>query len=146
MKGVPENPTAWLYTVAKNKTKDYFKRSKIFTDKIALDIKHTQPNSDEIEINLSDKNIKDSQLQMIFAICNPIISIEGQIGLTLRILCGFGIEEISEAFLTNKETINKRLFRAKQKLKLVNIRIELPNEKEIDKRLEVVLKTIYLHI
>ena len=144
LKGIPKNPTAWLYTVAKNKTKDYFKRNKIFTDKIALDLKYAQANSDEIEIDLSDQNIKDSQLQMIFAICNPIISTEAQIGLALRILCGFGIEEISKAFLTNKETINKRLFRAKQKLRLANIKIELPNEKEIDKRLEIVIKTIYL--
>jgi predicted RNA polymerase sigma factor len=60
---------------------------------------------------------------MIFAICNPIISTEAQIGLALRILCGFGIDEIAEAFLTNKETINKRLFRAKEKLRTENIKL-----------------------
>jgi RNA polymerase sigma-70 factor (ECF subfamily) len=52
---------------------------------------------------------------MIFAICHPSIPAEAQIGLSLRILCGFGIEEIADAFLSNKETINKRLFRAKRK-------------------------------
>jgi predicted RNA polymerase sigma factor len=66
---------------------------------------------------------------MIFAICNPIIPTEAQIGLALRILCGFGIDEIAEAFLTNKETINKRLFRAKEKLRKENIKIEYPNLK-----------------
>jgi predicted RNA polymerase sigma factor len=91
---------------------------------------------------LSVKNITDSQLQMIFAICNPIISTEAQIGLALRILCGFGIDEIAEAFLTNKETINKRLFRAKEKLRIENIKIELPNESEINNRLETVLTTL----
>jgi RNA polymerase sigma-70 factor (ECF subfamily) len=144
LKGVPENPSAWLYTVAKNKTKDYFKRNKIFNEKIVLDIKYNQKSFENIEIDLSVKNITDSQLQMIFAICNPTIPAEAQIGLALRILCGFRIDEIAEAFLTNKETINKRLFRAKQKLRAENIKIELPNENEISKRLEIVLTTLYL--
>jgi RNA polymerase sigma-70 factor (ECF subfamily) len=81
---------------------------------------------------------------MIFAICNPIIPAEAQIGLALRILCGFGIEEIAEAFLTNKETINKRLFRAKEKLRTENINIELPSESDVTTRLETVLTTLYL--
>ena len=81
---------------------------------------------------------------MIFTICNPIIPAEAQIGLALRILCGFGIDEIAEAFLTKKETINKRLFRAKEKLRTENIKIELPIENEINTRLETVLTTLYL--
>ena len=52
---------------------------------------------------------------MMFAVCHPSISKEAQVGLSLRILCGFGIEEIADAFLTNKETVSKRLLRAKQK-------------------------------
>ena len=143
-KGIPENPTAWLYTVAKNKTKDYFKRHKTFSEKIVVDIKLNQSQSEEFEVDLSNKNITDSQLQMIFTICNPIIPPEAQIGLALRILCGFGIDEIAEAFLTNKETINKRLFRAKEKLRTSAIKIELPTENEINTRLETVLTTLYL--
>ena len=77
-------------------------------------------------------------------ICHPAISSEAQIGLSLRILCGFGIEEIADAFLTNKETINKRLFRAKEKLREEKIKIELPEISQIDERLETVLTTIYL--
>jgi len=144
LKGIPENPTAWLYTVAKNKTKDYLKRHKTFSEKIVPDFKLYQNQSEEFEVDLSHKNITDSQLQMIFAICNPIIPAEAQIGLALRILCGFGIEEIAEAFLTNKETINKRLFRAKEKLRTENINIELPTENDINTRLETVLTTLYL--
>ncbi|WP_309640684.1 sigma-70 family RNA polymerase sigma factor [Flavobacterium sp.] len=144
LKGIPENPTAWLYTVAKNRTKDYFKRHKIVEEKIIPSLKLNQNQSEEIEVDLSLKNITDSQLQMIFTICNPIIPAEAQIGLALRILCGFGIDEIAEAFLTNKETINKRLFRAKEKLRTENIKIELPTENDINTRLETVLTTLYL--
>jgi RNA polymerase sigma-70 factor (ECF subfamily) len=144
LKGIPENPTAWLYTVAKNKTKDYLKRHKTFSKKIVPEVKLNQNQSEEFEVDLSHKNISDSQLQMIFAICNPVIPAEAQIGLALRILCGFGIDEIAEAFLTNKETINKRLFRAKEKLRIENIKIELPNKSDINTRLETVLTTLYL--
>lgn len=144
LKGNPENPTAWLYIVAKNKTKDYLKRHKNFTEKISVDLKNNQFDMESIEVDLSPRNISDSQLQMIFAVCNPVIPAEAQIGLALRILCGFGINEIADAFLSNKETINKRLFRAKETLRKENIPIEFSSEDEISKRLETVLTTLYL--
>ena len=144
LKGVPPNPTAWLYHVAKNKAKNYLHRNSIFENKIIPGLQSTDPVIDQEEIDLSPQNINDSQLQMMFAICHPAISSEAQIGLSLRILCGFGIEEIADAFLTNKETINKRLYRAKEKLRQEKIKIELPKATEIDERLEAVLTTIYL--
>ena len=144
LKGIPPNPAAWLYKVAKNKAKNYLQRNSTFENKIIPEIKNDSVNFIEQEIDLSPQNINDSQLQMMFAVCHPSISTESQIGLSLRILCGFGIEEIADAFLTNKETINKRLYRAKEKLRREKIKIELPPEDEIDERLEVVLKTIYL--
>ncbi|HEY9364671.1 MAG TPA: sigma-70 family RNA polymerase sigma factor [Chitinophagaceae bacterium] len=143
-KGLPENPTAWLYAVAKNKARNYLKRNEVFTEKIAHQLNYSAEKSEDIEIDLSGKNISDSQLQMLFAICHPAISTEAQIGLALRILCGFGIDEIANAFLTSKQTINKRLFRAKEKLRIENVRIEFPDEKEINERSDTVLTTLYL--
>lgn len=144
LKGLPQNPVAWLYTVAKNKAKDLLKRNTLFSQKISPQIQYTTDDKNEIEIDLSAQNIQDSQLQMMFAICYPGISSEAQIGLSLRILCSFSIDEIADAFLTNKETINKRLYRAKEKLKQGNVKIELPSESEIDNRIENVLTTLYL--
>jgi RNA polymerase sigma factor (sigma-70 family) len=144
MKGIPDNPVAWLYAVAKNRAKDYLKRNAIFSGKVKAEMQTANTELYEIEIDLSNKNISDSLLQMMFAICNPSISTEAQIGLSLRILCGFGIEEIADAFLSNKETINKRLFRAKEKLRQEKVKIEFPSISDIDKRLETVLTTIYL--
>lgn len=143
-KGIPPNPTAWLYTVAKNKTRNIISRDKTFYKKIAPEIKYTSADKEIIEIDLSDKNITDSQLQMLFAVCHPSVSTESQISLALRVLCGFGNEEIANAFLTNKETINKRLFRVKEKFRSGNIKIEFPAEAEINNRLEAVLTTLYL--
>jgi RNA polymerase sigma factor (sigma-70 family) len=143
-KGVPPNPVAWLYSVAKNKAKNYLQRNYVFENKVSVELKVAGTDLYDMEIDLSTENINDSQLQMMFAICNPSIPPEAQIGLSLRILCGFGIEEIADAFLTSKETINKRLFRAKEKLREGKIKIELPGDAEIDDRLSTVLTTIYL--
>lgn len=144
VKGIPENPTAWLYTVAKNKTKNYLKRDTLFEQKIAVEVKHNASKAEEIEIDLSNKNIFDSQLAMIFTVCNPVNSAEAQIALALNLLCGFGIQEIADGFLTNKEVIYKRINRAKEKLKEANVKIEQPSSSEINNRLENVLTTLYL--
>jgi predicted RNA polymerase sigma factor len=144
LKGLPENPTAWLYTVAKNKTRDYLKRHSLFAGSIYPGIKYQAAISEEIEIDLSLKNINDSQLAMIFVVCHPCNSEEAQIGLALNILCGFGVQEIASAFLTNKEVIYKRIQRAKQKLKEEKINIAEPTVSEINARLSPVLRTLYL--
>jgi RNA polymerase sigma factor (sigma-70 family) len=144
VEGVPDNPPAWLYNVAKNKAKNYLRRNSLFRDKIGPGIKAISAESTEDNIDLSLQNIEDSQLQMMFAICHPSIPPEAQVALSLRILCGFGIDEIADAFLTGRETINKRLYRAKEKLREENIDIEMPSEPEIDRRLTTVLTTIYL--
>ena len=144
LKGLPQNPVAWLYTVAKNKSKDYFKHHSIFLQKVAKEITYTADRSVEIEIDLSAKNINDSQLAMMFVVCHPCNPAEAQIGLALSLLCGFGTDEIASAFLTNKETIYKRLQRAKQKLREEKVDIKQPSPAEIEERLPAVLMTLYL--
>ncbi|WP_315823348.1 RNA polymerase sigma factor [Paraflavitalea speifideaquila] len=144
VQGIPANPVAWLYNVARNKARNQLQRHAVFDKKIGPEIRSAGTGMTEQDIDLSQQNINDSQLQMMFAICHPVIPTEAQIGLSLRILCGFGIEEIADAFLSNKETINKRLFRAREKLREEKIPIALPPATAIDDRLSTVLKTIYL--
>lgn len=143
IKGIPPNPSAWLHQVAKNKAKNHLQRQSVFDDKLVPEIKRTSSGEAD-EIDLSPQNINDSQLQMMFAICHPSLSAEAQIGLSLRILCGFGVEEIADAFLTSKETINKRLFRAREKLRSEKISIQPLSSLEVGMRLPAVLATIYL--
>ncbi|TLV03842.1 RNA polymerase sigma factor [Dyadobacter luticola] len=142
--GIPDNPAGWLYTVAKNKTKNYLKRNSLFEQKIADRVRYETSFSEEIEIDLSHKNITDSQLAVIFTVCNPVISAESQVALALHLLCGFGIQEIADAFLTNKEVVYKRINRAKEKLKSAAIKIEQPTIAEIKERLDNVLTALYL--
>ncbi len=142
-KGTPENPTAWLYTVAKNKLKNQLKRRNTF-DRIVSEQSSSRTQFNEFDVDFSEKNISDSQIQMLFVVCHDSISPETQVCLALRILGGLGLSEIANAMLSNKETIHKRLQRGKEKLLTAGIQIEMPDSQEISKRLNSVLKTIYL--
>jgi len=142
--GLPENPTAWLYTVAKNKTKNHLKRGQLFDTKLSPQLKRDALPSEELVLDLSYQNISDSQLAMIFTVCNPIIPPASQIALALNLLCGFGAQEIADAFVTNKEVVYKRINRAKEALKEANLPICQPSISEIGQRLENVLTTLYL--
>lgn len=141
--GVPEYPTAWLYTVAKNKARDYFKRTDLFEKKIKQHLKPGDTEQSEMVL-FSNQLISDSQLAMIFAVCHPANSAESQIALALQILCGFSVEEIANAFLSKRETIKKRLQRARNNLRNTDFQIKTLSKAEIQSRQETVLKTLYL--
>jgi RNA polymerase sigma factor (sigma-70 family) len=143
-KEIPDNPRAWLYAVARNKIRNYIKRNSLFEKSIAKELMNDAEIFGEFELDLSAKNISDSQLAMIFTVCNPVNSAEAQIALALNLLCGFGIQEISDAFITNKEVIYKRINRAKEKLKEADVAIRQPTTEEIAERLPNVLMTLYL--
>jgi len=140
---VPENPSAWLMLVAKNKAIDIIKRKKHF-DQLAVDIISHQADIISIEHFFLDTEIADSQLRMIFACCHPSLKTEDQIALTLKTVSGFGIAEIAKALVLNETVIQKRLYRAKQFIKDNQINFEIPAGKELLERLETVYTVLYL--
>lgn len=142
-KGIPPNPAAWLYTVAKNKTKDYLRRQTVFETQVKTAIQPPAPEEEQ-HFDFTEQTIADSQLAMIFAVCNPANSTESQICLALQVLCGFSVEEIAGAFLSRTETIKKRLLRARANLRQDNFQIRQLQEEVIQSRLETVLRTLYL--
>ncbi|SMC60224.1 RNA polymerase sigma factor [Pedobacter nyackensis] len=141
--GIPKKPAAWLYTVARNKTKDYFKHLSIFESQIKNELS-TGKIQEEQQFEFDNQHIADSQLAMIFAVCNPANSAEAQICLALQILCGFSVEEIANAFLAKPETIKKRLLRARTNLRNDSFQLNSLTETDIKSRVETVLKTLYL--
>jgi RNA polymerase sigma factor (sigma-70 family) len=143
IKGVPDNPTAWLYTVAKNKVKDYFKHNAVAEKQLKEAAKQNETETEK-DFEFSHQNIADSQLAMIFSVCDPDNSTETQVCLALQILCGFSVEEIANAFLTNVETVKKRLYRARINLRNGNFHIGALTKIQIEARLSSVLKTVYL--
>lgn len=141
--GIPPNPTAWLYQVARNKAINQLRRDNRFKNTVAPNWLAGREDSIP-EFDLSPEGIMDSQLRMIFAVCHPALNTEDQVGLTLRILCGFSINEIAAAFLSAPERIYKRLHRAREKLRGAGIQLDWPPPEELDQRLMAVLTTLYL--
>lgn len=141
-KGIPEYPKAWLRKVAQNLLNGHYRRKKIYEEKITPEIGSGVQQIDFIEI--TDKIIEDSQLHMIFVLCDPELNREAQLCIALRVLCGFSIEEIARALLSNKETINKKIYRAKKVIKKHNrIETNLTPQQYVS-RLDNVLRVIYL--
>jgi len=146
-KTVPHNPSAWLYRVAKNKAIDFLRREKRFRD-ISSEYSHLLESeytlSSTVNSLFLETEIQDSQLRMMFACCHPSIAEESQIALTLKTLCGLSVSEISKAFLTTEDTIAKRIYRAKEKIKAENIQLAVPLSNELPSRIDTVLKSLYL--
>jgi RNA polymerase sigma factor (sigma-70 family) len=148
LKGIPDNPQAWLYQVAKNKILTYLKREQNFHKNIAHNLIYEMGNEALIHTKLDEffleNEIEDAQLRMMFACCHPSVSTDLQLILMLKTLCGLSIKEIAAALLSQEDTIAKRLFRAKEKIKQEGILLEVPVGNELIERLDAVLKAIYL--
>jgi RNA polymerase sigma-70 factor (ECF subfamily) len=139
-KGVPDNPTGWIYNVAKFKALNILKRENVEQKHSSL-LFENQSTLNEVAIDqlFSEKEIEDDQLRMMFTCCHPDISSDSQIALILKTLCGFSIPEISKAFLTNEENINKRLVRARKTIRENKIEVGVPSQNEIANRLNTIL-------
>lgn len=145
--GVPSNPSAWLFTVARNKALDVVRRErykKEFADELSALLKSEYTAGTTLSQLVQDNDIEDEQLRMMFVCCHPVVAEEGQVALILKTLCGFSIPEIARAFLTSEETIAKRLYRAREQFRKENIRFEIPQVGDLPSRLESVLTAIYL--
>lgn len=144
---IPENPAAWMYKVARNKAIDFLRREKTFrkiSQQYAYLVQSEWTLSPTVNNLFLENEIQDSQLGMMFACCHPAIPEESQIALTLKTLCGLSVNEIARAFLTNDETITKRIYRAKEKIKSENIELDVPSGNYLGGRLDAVLKSLYL--
>jgi RNA polymerase sigma factor (sigma-70 family) len=143
-RGIPNNPSAWIYRVAKNKVLDSLRRTertrRATRDWIALRPTH----DDGIDELFLDTAIEDSQLRMIFACCHPMLARENQLALTLKTLCGFGTSEIARALLINEETVKKRLQRATKDLIDHHICLGPPDAAQLIERLDAVHQVLYL--
>jgi RNA polymerase sigma-70 factor (ECF subfamily) len=146
-KGLPENPSGWLFRVAKNKALNIVNREK-YKRKYSSDVIHFLHSEWTAEPALnhifSEQEIMDDQLRMMFTCCHPSLSADSQVALTLKTLCGFTIPEIAKAFLTTEENIKKRLVRARQKIRNEKLPFNVPAGAQLGSRLQTVLETIYL--
>ncbi len=146
-RGIPSDPGGWLYKVAHRKAIDSLRRAKLhkkFLDQDSHGSREFEQTGGPIDQLGLDSDIEDDSLRMLFLCCDPSIPCESQIALTLKLAAGFGISEISRALLATESTIQKRITRAKEKLRENPNQLIRFSELEWAERVESVLQTIYL--
>lgn len=138
-RGVPDNPAGWVRRVAKNKLIDRLRHRRI-----EHDYARRFPNEPTtFDAAFDDAAIADDQLRMIFVCCEPRLAADDRLALTLKSLCGFGIDELARAFLVAAETMKKRVQRARTKLAEWNVPFDLPSA-DCEPRLNAVHHVLYL--
>jgi len=142
---LPDNPSAWLMRVARNRTIDLIRRQQKLanlSDELSKQLQSSTENA--VDQFFLDTEIADSQLRMIFACCHPALHPEDQVALTLRTVSGFGVQEIARALMSTESAIQKRLYRAREFIKSETILFEIPVGQEFSARLEIVYTVLYL--
>jgi RNA polymerase sigma factor (sigma-70 family) len=151
VRGVPDNPAAWLMATAKNRALDRLRRNKLLDAKLE-EIGHdlearealTVPDFvDGLDAARADE-IGDDLLRLIFTACHPVLPTEARVALTLRVLGGLTTDEIARAFLVPEPTIAQRIVRAKRTLSEARVPFELPAGAALGERLVSVLEVVYL--
>ncbi len=143
---VPDNPSGWLYRVAKNRALDLLRHEEVvdrFQSDVANELQATLDDK-RLDTVFLDDEISDSQLRMMFACCDPDLPTESRIAVTLKSLCGFGTREIADALLTSDANVHKRIQRARQRLREREDLLDLPSGSRLELRLDSVHTILYL--
>jgi RNA polymerase sigma-70 factor (ECF subfamily) len=146
LRGVPENPSAWLMTTARNRAYDVLRRERTvrtFAPEVTRHLENAAQLAPLVEDFFQPAALRDEQLRMMFSCCDPRLADDAQVALVLHILCGFGVAEIAQAFLANDETIKKRITRAKKVLAGAKQLFEL-SDADVSGRLDSVHRALYL--
>jgi len=118
-RGVPENPSAWLMTTAKNRALDVLRRERTvrtFAPELGRLLQTEWTLVPVVEELFGPNEVKDDLLRMMFSCCHPQLPEESQVALILHILCGFSVDEIANAFVSGHSAMEKRITRAKKVL------------------------------
>jgi len=144
--GVPDRPGAWLMAVAKHHALNHWNRRKLLERKheaLGHELREREEAAPDLDAALDDP-VGDDLLRLVFIACHPVLSTDGRVALTLRLLGGLTTDEIARAFLVPESTIAQRIVRAKRALADARVPFEVPRGPELAARLSSVLEVIYL--
>lgn len=141
--GVPDNPAAWLTTVARRRVLEVRRREGTFRDKLPLLVEPERPYEDDAEPD-AFCTMPDDRLRLVFTCCHPALDPDARVALTLRLVCGLASDEIARCFLVSRPTMQARITRAKRKIARARIPYRIPREDDLPERLTVVLDTVHL--
>ena len=146
VRGLPENPSAWLIAVAKNRALDVIRRdrtARTYAPEMGRLLEGEWTTVPLVEEAFAAQTIRDEQLRMMFSCCHPRLAEEAQVALVLNILCGFGASEIAAAFLAGRAAVEKRIARGKKVLADAKRLFDL-SDAEFALRLSAVRRALYL--
>ena len=137
--GTPTDPAGWLYRAARNAATDTLRRERAFADTMPA----VAPSEGVVELP-DDHPIGDEQLRTLFTCCHPELPDESRLALALKMVCGFGVDEIARALLTATANVQKRLTRAKDKLAGMGFNADEVPDADLPARRESVHAVLYL--
>ncbi|MEP7064453.1 MAG: DUF6596 domain-containing protein [Gemmatimonadota bacterium] len=147
LRGVPENPSAWLMATAKNRALDILRRectARTYAPELGRLLESEWTLAPVVAEAFGESAIRGEQLRMMFSCCHPQLPETAQVSLVLNILCGFGVDEIAAGFLTNRSAMEKRIARGKRVLAGSKRLFDLSDERDLPQRLSAVQRALYL--
>lgn len=146
-RGIPDNPAAWLTTVSKNLVIDAHRRASTeqkAATRLAREIEIDAERGDEMDVPTTDDALDDDRLRLIFTCCHPALAMESRVALTLRTVMGLSVAETARVFLATEQTMQKRLVRARAKIRAAGIPYRVPPPELLPERTSGVLAVLYL--